>query len=243
MKKDRKFLAIITFLVITSFTSFYSCIKNDPIQTEHKRLLEIENDFIRQVGYYGDFEEAYMILTKIRWQYIPYTEEEKTIVEEYKKIWEEKRLELSNKLEILKLEKQGAKANISSSLSSEQSLGEDGLNPASSVDTLGAKDVFNNRLLGLYVLQFENGNSKYFKFSKKAEDNSINIIYQDNTSGNVKIDVFSIRHYDESTNDVVLQNIKNTSEAVKVSFKSDPESTNSFKLIDSEGLTYSFVSI
>ncbi len=94
--------------------------------------------------------------------------------------------------------------------------------------------------LGLYVLQFANGNTKFYKFFKDASGN-IGVVYQDNVSGNVRVENYVLRSFNESSKKVVLESKKNSGSFVNVRFVTDQESENGFKLLDSDGSSYSVV--
>jgi hypothetical protein len=94
--------------------------------------------------------------------------------------------------------------------------------------------------LGLYVIQFANGSTKFYKFFKDASGVP-GVVYQDNVSGNVRVENYVLRSFNESTKEVGLESKKNSGSFVNVRFVTDQESVNGFKLLDSDGATYSLV--
>jgi len=99
-----------------------------------------------------------------------------------------------------------------------------------------------SRYHGLYVFQSESGNTHFFKFINDQANDGINILYQDNLSGEVKIENYKLKKFNDSSGEAVLQNKKDTKDTKKVFFRKDPESDNGFKLMDSKGVVYTFVS-
>jgi len=102
--------------------------------------------------------------------------------------------------------------------------------------------LFESKYLGLYVLQSENGNTQFFKFTNKENSDVLNIIYEDNIGGNVKIENYTLKSFNEVSGEVILESKKNSYNITKVFFKRDPESSNGYKLVDSDGNSYPFVS-
>ena len=102
--------------------------------------------------------------------------------------------------------------------------------------------LFESKYLGLYVLQSENGNTQFFKFTNKENSDVLNIIYEDNIGGNVKIENYTLKSFNEVSGEVILESKKNSYNITKVFFKRDPESSNGYKLVDSVGNSYPFVS-
>lgn len=102
-----------------------------------------------------------------------------------------------------------------------------------------SKDLPAN-LIGLYVMQFANGSTKFYKFFKDAKGIT-GVVYQDNVSGNVRVENYMLQSFNESTNEVILESKKNPGSLSKVRFMQEQESENGFKLMDSEGATYSLV--
>lgn len=94
--------------------------------------------------------------------------------------------------------------------------------------------------LGLYVMQFANGSTKFYKFFNDA--NGIpGVVYQDNVSGNVRVENYVLRSFNEITKEVELESKKNSGSFLNVRFVADQESQNGFKLFDSGGSSYSLV--
>ncbi len=98
-----------------------------------------------------------------------------------------------------------------------------------------------DNILGMYVKQHINGGTMFFKFSK-ASANRLNVLYQDNMGGNIRIENYSMKSFDEKSGTLTLKSKKNEREIIKVYFKRDPESENGFMLLDNKGLIYNFVS-
>ncbi len=96
------------------------------------------------------------------------------------------------------------------------------------------------RYLGLYVFQYENGSTQFYKIFK-AENDLYSAIYQDNISGNVRIENYIVQTFDEITGEIKLQSKKDKRSITELKFLIDSESNNGFKLIDIQGLTYSYV--
>jgi hypothetical protein len=102
--------------------------------------------------------------------------------------------------------------------------------------------LLDSKYLGLYVLQSENNNTQFFKFTNKQTSGELNIIYQDNIGGNVRIENYTLKSFNEGSGEVILESKKNSNNITKVFFKRDPESSNGYKLVDSDGNSYPFVS-
>jgi len=100
----------------------------------------------------------------------------------------------------------------------------------------------NNKYLGLYIFQFSDGSTQFFKFINAPETDAVNILYQDNLSGEVKIKNYQLKKFTETSGEATLENQTNASDKKKVFFRKDPNSDNGFKLIDSKGVVYTFVS-
>ena len=96
------------------------------------------------------------------------------------------------------------------------------------------------RYLGLYVFQYENGSTQFYKIFKN-QDNVFSAIYQDNISGNVRIENYIVKDFDETTGEIKLQSKKDNRSNSELKFLKDAESDNGFKLIDIKGLEYSYV--
>ena len=122
-------------------------------------------------------------------------------------------------------------------ISSEQS-------PSNSPGTQEAVNLtnvtLNERYLGLYAHESADGN-QIFKFSKNNSTNELNIIHQDNISGQVKIENYIFKSFNEEKGQLDLEN-KKSQENITIFFKSEPQSTNGFKLLDNHGNFYEFVS-
>jgi hypothetical protein len=93
--------------------------------------------------------------------------------------------------------------------------------------------------IGLYIYQI-NGGTKFYKFTK-GNDSTINIIYQDNISGNVRIENYNLDSFLSSSGIAILQSKKNPSDKIKINFKPSSESKNGFTLVDQNSLEYKFV--
>lgn len=102
--------------------------------------------------------------------------------------------------------------------------------------------ILDSKYLGLYALQLENGNTQFYKFTNKRNSNELNIIYQDNIGGNVKLENYILKSFNEGSSEVTLESKKNSNNIIKVFFKRDLESSNGYKLVDSDGNSYPFVS-
>jgi hypothetical protein len=100
---------------------------------------------------------------------------------------------------------------------------------------------FSSDLMGLYVYQFDNGATKFYKFSVN-DNKEINILYQDNVTGNVKVINYLLESFDENSKEVILKDKTDLKKESKVYFIKDFKSESGYKLIDSEGFNYQFVS-
>jgi hypothetical protein len=96
------------------------------------------------------------------------------------------------------------------------------------------------RYLGLYVFQYENGSTQFYKIFKDS-DNIFSAIYQDNISGNIRIENYIVKDFDQTTGEIKLQSKKDNRSISELKFLKDSESENGFKLIDIKGLEYSYV--
>ncbi|MGZ2371734.1 hypothetical protein ACXR6G_18290 [Ancylomarina sp. YFZ004] len=102
--------------------------------------------------------------------------------------------------------------------------------------------TLNNTYLGLYIFQSEEGNTRFYKFIKNPTAKAIKVLYQDNLSGTVKMENFLLTSFVETTGEVVIKGEKNKNDKVKLIFRKDPDSNNGFKLMDTKGVGYTFVS-
>ncbi|MFW5879697.1 MAG: hypothetical protein ACOCUV_02625 [bacterium] len=102
--------------------------------------------------------------------------------------------------------------------------------------------TLNQRYYGLYVLQYANGNTQFFKFSKNPTNEELVILYQDNIGGNVRIENYSLKSFNENLGEAILESKKNTRDITRVTFRRDAQSSSGFKLVDKEGHEYLFVS-
>jgi hypothetical protein len=94
--------------------------------------------------------------------------------------------------------------------------------------------------IGLYVFQYENGSTQFYKIFKDT-DNVFSSIYQDNISGNVRIENYVVEAFDETTGKIKLKSKKDKKSIVELKFSVDSESSNGLKLVDVRGLVYSYV--
>jgi hypothetical protein len=97
------------------------------------------------------------------------------------------------------------------------------------------------RYLGIYSIQYDNGNTRMFKFSMNSSNSNLNILYQDNISGNSKIEIYKLLNFDQSTGRIVLESKNNSNEKTRLYLKTDSESKNGYKLVDENSVEYTFL--
>jgi hypothetical protein len=93
---------------------------------------------------------------------------------------------------------------------------------------------------GLYVFQFSNGNTKFFKIFKNSQGET-GVVYQDNVSGNVRVENYAIHAFNEDARELRLESKKSLGSYLDLRFGTDKDSDNGFNLKDSEGTIYSLV--
>jgi hypothetical protein len=113
---------------------------------------------------------------------------------------------------------------------------------ATESENLETSIKLNKNYLGLYVFQSTDGNTRFYKFIENPADGIVTVLYQDNLSGTVKIENYSLKKFTETTGEAVLENSKNADGIIKVFFRKEPESSNGYKLMDSDGIQFTFVS-
>jgi hypothetical protein len=97
------------------------------------------------------------------------------------------------------------------------------------------------RYLGIYSIQYDNGNTRMFKFSMNLSNNNLNVLYQDNISGNSKIEMYKLLNFDQSSGRIVLESKNNSNEKTRLYLKTDAESKNGYKLVDENSVEYTFL--
>ena len=163
----------------------------------------------------------------------------------YNEYWNKRKEEL--RLEINKMGENKSPPNTKTSQSDSNSKSEIvSTHPDAELrqetNNLESKIILNNKYLGLYIFQSENGSTQFYKFIQNTSDNTTKVLYQDNINGNINIENFSINSFNEANLSLTVESKKNKAKIIKLLFKRDVASDNGYKLIDNDGIVYSFVS-
>ena len=163
----------------------------------------------------------------------------------YNEYWNKRKEEL--RLEINKMGENKLVPNFNKIQSDNNSKSEIVANPLDNqirdeTNNLESKIILNNKYLGLYIFQSENGSTQFYKFIQNTSDNTTKVLYQDNINGNINIENFSIISFNEANLSLTVESKKNKAKIIKLLFKRDVASDNGYKLIDNDGVVYSFVS-
>ena len=132
-----------------------------------------------------------------------------------------------------------SKSNSKRSRKNKQEEVEETQEPEISEPEVSSISISSN-LYGLYIYQLDNGSTKFYKILKNNKGGT-GVVYQDNITGNVKIENYDIISFNENSMEITLQSKKNANEQISLSFERDSESENGYKLTDREGTTYNYI--
>ncbi len=232
-----------SMLVVVIF-SCNSASTGDP-QTKHADLQKLEIDIIKKINE-GDnnaaldllkdlvhpSSESYECAENIRKKFDCYS---------YDEWWTERREYLQEQILGGNGTLDGISNNSAASNSEMGSLGGENTDSLVNSDiSESEKTNLPDNYIGLYVFQFSNGNTKFFKFFKDSKG-EMGVVYQDNVSGNVRVENYMIQAFNETTKDVTLESKKNPGALVNLRFATDQDSDNGLKIVDAEGTIFSLV--
>jgi len=216
--------------------SFNNLFRQKSIEIEKLELLE--ERVINSISN-NEFTKADLDLSRLIWSY---DDDEKMI-----EFWDLKRKVLKEKLDkyMMSQLKEEDKKSLSKHSYTKDNVAEkdkkNNLIEKSNTSNTSIVNI-NTMYLGLYIFQSSDGSTQFYKFIKDPEKKVVNILYQDNLSGEIKIENYKLENFNDSSGEAVLQNKKDTKDTKKIFFRKDPESDNGFKLMDSKGVVYTFVS-
>jgi len=245
--KTKPITIAIIFIISLSVISCSS--ENEDIK-KNSELMKIENKIIKYISK-GKLDEAYDLLDELdhpsseEWE-----EKEKSFFSNYtyNEWWNIRREEL--RAEILKKEnknlpdeKRTIEDDTSIENSNKKNIKNDDLqnNDTTNIDLPKIVKI-NSKYLGLYIFQSENGNTQFYKFISSSNRNKTTVLYQDNINGNINIEKYDINSFNSKTGILNLTSKKNNTKTISLLIKRDVESNNGYKVIDKDGIIYTFVS-
>jgi hypothetical protein len=245
--KSKLFFASVLFLWFLSSCKYFNSV--DPAE-KNLELQKLEIDIQRKISE-GDKNGALYLLKELvhpspeQW----IEKQKQTDMDQfinggnqyytYNEWWSKRREEFQK--QILAMETRSDRATIDTGILSTDSLSTITEDTSQTEEAVVAEPVqLSANYLGLYVMQFANGSTKFYKFFKDASGNT-GVVYQDNVAGNVRVENYVLRSFNENSMEVVLESKKNSGSFVNVRFVADQESENGFKLLDSDGSSYSVV--
>lgn len=212
---------------------------DENLQAINVNLQKIENEVFIAINQ-GDKQKALKLMGElVHPSDLPWPGKEKTkmvlgIIEisdgnyTYSGWWEKRRNELRDM--IMEMEDKGPGSLENDSIT----YGLDG-NPG------GNSSDLNDQYLGLYICRNDDGTSQFYKFIKNPSTGQLNIIYQDNSNGDVIIKNYLLQSFNELTGESNLKSVNDSTVSIKLYFIKDAESSNGFILSDNQSHSFSLV--
>lgn len=94
------------------------------------------------------------------------------------------------------------------------------------------------RHVGLYINQDDDGGTLMYRIINK--NNLYEVVYQDNVTGNVRIENYDVLEFNEKTKKVKIKSQKDQTVEI-IYFKSNPKSSAVFDVIDSKNRVYELI--
>lgn len=101
----------------------------------------------------------------------------------------------------------------------------------------GALDQVKN-FIGLYIKQNDDGSTFMYKLNKNNEQ--FEVVYQDNVTGNVRIENYDVFDYESKSRKLKIRSRKDATKTV-ITFRPRLNSPNTFDLLDENNILYEFM--
>lgn len=233
-------------LIFALFFLFSSCsTSGDDPEAKNVELQTLEIEIYSKIQQ-GDKEGAFDLLKKLNHPSNKEWEEKQEMDDwnlflkkryTYNEWWSERRESLRIEIEKINNKPKNNSQNKKNTSYDSKSSKEENTKVKKEIDKAIKVPI---RYLGLYVFQYENGSTQFYKLFKDA-NNVYSAVYQDNISGNVRIENYIVKDFDDKTGEIKLQSKKDKRSITELLFVKDFESDNGFKLVDKEGLTYNYI--
>lgn len=249
MKSSTYILAFL-FIGATIFFIVRTENKKDDVKNKNLELEKLEIEIYEKIEI-GDKNGAFELLKDLAHSS---TEKSTNIKEEsifgdkyytYNEYWAEKRAELKKLISEMKHTpiKKSMESNLENNLTEEENETNDNEEISNNINETTTNEIkvdIPSELIGLYVLQYDDGSTKFYKIFKDSKG-EYNVVYQDNVAGNVKVENFNITNYNDLKKEIKLNSKKNPNFSISLRFLLDKNNPNDYKVIDNIGDVYTEV--